>query len=84
MFNVRREPVKCATCKFVREGRQCSHLKVAAKSAAFLSGEADRVACWTERSKTEWNAPCGMRGRLWEPSGSFGNDPDHDRASPMF
>ena len=50
-------------------GLRCIHPKVNADNAWALSDENPRVTreCHYERDDIRWFAPCGKKGKLWEP-----------------
>ena len=66
-------PKFCKDCKHSAleprsEGNlMCTHNRVVGKSPYALAGATYRGSgCIGERA-LRWPAPCGMRGRLWEP-----------------
>jgi len=70
-------PLLCLDCKYSEAdpnsnwSHKCFHPKVVANNAWALSsnfeGKPYGVSCQGERKKRSWFAPCGMRGKLWEP-----------------
>jgi len=70
-------PALCMGCKHSRPedergwSNHCFHPKVVAKDSWALANTCARgptgVSCQEERRKRNWFAPCGQRGKLWEP-----------------
>ena len=77
----------CKDCKYARNNTnrssyelRCIHDQVVADYSCALSRWKDPnedteynygTGCHEERSKKSWFAPCGIKGKLWEPK----NDP---------
>jgi hypothetical protein len=75
-------PAFCRDCKHSRtkidpysenerpdRGLRCIHPKVNARNAWSLAEPNPKVTkeCHYERDDTGWFAPCGQKGKLWEP-----------------
>ena len=73
-------PALCNECRHATEDKQspwlhkCSHPRVVAADSYALSqnyeGRSAGSSCYDQRRKTSWFAPCGIRGKLWEPRGA--------------
>ena len=70
-------PALCMYCKHAKPERdsswnnRCFHPKVVASDSWALAnnnqGEPYGLGCREERQKISWFAPCGAKGKLWEP-----------------